>query len=95
MVPVTVSGTIVDTDSGVSASTAAFSVTDEYGMVQPSGDIALGSGGSYSFTILVEASRSGTDKNGRAYTIIVSAKDNAGNLGSASTVVTVAHSQGH
>src|SRR5262249_40300624 len=56
MVPVTVSGTIVDTGSGVNASTAAYSVLNEYGMVQPSGNIALGSGGSYSFTVLLQAS---------------------------------------
>jgi hypothetical protein len=95
MVPVTVSGTIVDTGSGVNASTAAYSVLDEYGMVQPSGNIALGPGGSYSFTVLLQASRSGSDKNGRTFTITVSANDNAGNLGSASTVVTVNHDQGH
>jgi hypothetical protein len=94
-VPVTVSGTIVDTDSGVNPSTAAYSVADEYGEVQPSGPITLGAGGTYSFAIPLQASRSGTDKNGRTYTITVSAKDNAGNLGSTSTVVAVPHDQGH
>jgi hypothetical protein len=95
MLPVTVSGAITDACSGVNASTAVYSVTDEYGEVQPSGPVTLGAGGSYSFAIPLQASRSGTDKNGRTYTITVSAKDNAGNLGSASTVVTVPHDQGH
>jgi FG-GAP-like repeat len=95
LAPVTISGTIVDTESGVNASTAAYDVMDEYRMVQPSGSIALGSGGSYSFTILLQPSRSETDKNGRAYTITVSAKDNAGNFSSALAVVTVPHDQGH
>jgi hypothetical protein len=45
MVPVTISGTIIDTVSGVNASTAAYSVIDEYREVQPSGSIILGSGG--------------------------------------------------
>lgn len=40
-VPVTVSGVINDTSSGVNASTAAYSVTDEYGEIQPSGPITL------------------------------------------------------
>jgi len=95
MVPVTVTGKIIDTDSGVNANTTAYSVIDEYGQVQPSGRIVLGPGGTYSFTIFLQASRAGTDKDGRQYTVTVSAKDNAGNVGSASTGVTVPHDQGH
>ena len=63
--------------------------------VQPSGPVSLGSGGSYSFTVSLQASRNGNDKDGRHYTITVSAKDLAGNLGSAATIVTVPHDQGH
>jgi Abnormal spindle-like microcephaly-assoc'd, ASPM-SPD-2-Hydin/Galactose oxidase, central domain len=95
MVPVTVSGTITDNGSGVNASTAAFAVADEYGQVQPSGNITLGAGGSYSFAVSLQASRNGNDLDGRQYTITVSAQDNVGNVGSASTVVTVLHDQGH
>jgi hypothetical protein len=94
MVPVTISGAITDTGSGVNASTPAYAVVDEYGQVQPGGPIILGSGGTYSTTVCLQASRDGSDKDGRQYTITVSAKDNAGNLGSASTVVTVPHDQG-
>jgi hypothetical protein len=95
MVPVTVSGAMTDACSAVKASTAEYSVVDEYGEVQPSGPVTLGAGERYSFTILLEASRLGSDKNGRTYTIKVSAKDDAGHLGSGSTVVTVPHDQGH
>ena len=95
MAPVTVSGTITDTGCAVNAKSAAYVVTDEYGAVQPSGAVALGPGGSYSFTVLLQASRLGTDLNGRQYTITVRASDNAGNAGSASAVVTVAHDQRH
>jgi glycosidase len=95
MVPVTISGTITDNLSGVDPSTAAFAVSDEYGTVQPSGPVNLGADGSYSFIILLEASRDGTDKDGRQYTITVSAKDLAGNLASAATLVIVPHDQGH
>jgi hypothetical protein len=95
IVQVTVSGTITDSLSGVNPSTAALAVVDEYGSVQPAGPVTLGTGGSYSFKVLLQASRNGNDNDGRQYTITVSASDFAGNLGSASTVVTVPHEQGH
>ena len=95
MVPVTVSGTITDNLSGVNPSTAAFAVVDEYGRVHPSGPVTLGPGGSYSFTVSLQASRNGNDTDGRQYMISVSAKDFAGNRGSAATTVTVPHAQGH
>src|SRR2546425_2350 len=93
MVPVTVSGTITDTGSGVNVTRAAYSVTDEYGEVQPAGAITLGAGGSYSFTVLLQASRLGTDLDGRHYTITVRASDNSGNIGSQASGVTVPHDQ--
>jgi hypothetical protein len=95
MVPLTVSGAITDNGSGVNANAAAYAVIDEYGQVQPSGPITLGSGGSYSTNVWLQASRDESDKDGRQYTITVTAEDNAGNLGSASIVVTVPHDQGH
>jgi glycosidase len=95
MVPVTVSGSITDSLSGVDTSTAAYAVQDEYGQIQPSGPVTLGSGGSYSFVVSLQASRQGGDQDGRQYTITVSARDLAGNLGSAATTVTVPHDMGH
>ncbi len=92
---VTLSGTITDTGSGVNASTAEFAVQDEYGEVQPFGKIALGPAGNYSFTILLRAGRRGNDLDGRHYTITVVAKDNAGNSGSQTSVVTVPHDRGN
>jgi hypothetical protein len=94
LIPVTISGEITDMGGGVNVSTAAYAVIDEYGQVQPSSAIILGSGGKYSTTVWLQASRNGSEKGERKYTITVSAKDNAGNLGSASTVVSVAHDQG-
>jgi hypothetical protein len=94
LVPVTIAGTIIDAGSGVNASTATYTVTDEYSSVQPSGHITLGSNGSYAFPIQLQASRNGNDKNGRQYIITVSAHDNAGNTGSAATSVIVPHDQG-
>ncbi len=94
MVPVTIAGTMTDSQSGVNPSTATYAVTDEYGLVQPSGKVTLGTNGSYTFTIQLQASRNGDDLDGRQYIITVSAQDNAGNKGSASTGVTVPHDQG-
>jgi hypothetical protein len=92
MVPVTVSGKI--TDTGCTVTTAAYAVTDEYGQVQPRGPLTLGAGGAYSFTVLLRASRLGTDLNGRLYTITVSASNNEGKTGSQAGAVVVPHDQG-
>ena len=72
MVPVTVSGTI--TNTGCTVTTPAYAVTDEYGQIQPSGAITLDSAGNYSFIVLLQASRLGTDLDGRQYTITVRAR---------------------
>jgi hypothetical protein len=93
MVPVTITGTITDPDSGVDTSKAAYTVIDEYGRVHPSGNVPLGGDGRYSFTIQLQASRNGDDKDGRQYLITINALDNAGNNGSADARVTVPHDQ--
>ena len=94
MVPVRISGTITDSGSGVDPSRTAYKVIDDYGICQPSGPMTLGSGGGYSLIIMLQASRKGQDLGGRKYTIMVSAKDIAGNPASASIVVMVPHDQG-
>jgi hypothetical protein len=93
-VPVTFSGSITDTGSGVNTGTAVYAIVDDYGEVQPSGTIALDSVGNYAFTASLKASRHGNDLDARQYGVTVSAKDNAGNLGSNSAVVIVPHAQG-
>jgi len=93
-VNVTVSGTITDATSGVNTNSANFAVVDKYGSVQPNGNVTVAPNGTYSFTISLQASRLGTDQNGRTYTIALTAQDNAGNQGSGSTVVVVPHDQG-
>jgi hypothetical protein len=87
LVTVTVSGTITDEGSGVQAST--YQVTDEYSQIQPSGDVTLEPDGEYAFTIALQASRDAKDKDGRRYTIEVSATDHAGTEGARSATVTV------
>jgi hypothetical protein len=71
---------------GVQAST--YQVIDEYRQIQPQGSVPIADG-SYAFTVALEASRRGNDRDGRSYTIVVSATDVAGNQGSASATVTV------
>jgi endo-1,4-beta-xylanase len=93
IVPVTVSGKIRDT--GCAIKTADYAVRDEYGKVQPQGAVALGPEGTYSFTVLLQASRLGTDKDGRRYMVTVRAKDRAGNSGSKTGEVNVPHAQSH
>src|SRR5262249_4512126 len=92
-VTVTITGTITDADSGVASDTATYEVSDEYGRVQPSGDITLDAKGNYTFTIQLQASRNGNDRDGRQYTIIVSAEDIAGNIGLEVTRVIVPQNQ--
>jgi len=89
-VKVTVRGTIIATPGLASA---RYVVTDEYGRPQPSGVITVAADGSYAVTIPLVASRLDNDKDGRKYTIVVSATDTAGNEGSVTVVVTVPHSQ--
>lgn len=94
-VPVNVSGSVTAGTSAIVASSTAFAVTDSEGQVQPNGSVTIGTNGNYSFTIPLVASRDGTNMNGRQYTIIVTATDGIGNIGSCSAVVTVPHDQGH
>jgi len=78
----------------VKVNSATYAVKDEYGQVQPKGTLILGPGGTYSVTFLLQASRLGTDLDGRRYTVTVQVRDNAGNGGSKTSVVTVPHDQG-
>jgi hypothetical protein len=93
-VPVQVRGTITDAGSGVNRSSVRFAVTDEYGAVHPSGAITLATDGSFSVNVPLVANRLDADKDGRKYTIVVTARDNAGNEGAATVVVVVPHDQG-
>jgi hypothetical protein len=94
LVPVTIVTTVTDAGSGVDPGTPTYTVEDEYGSVQPTGSLTLGADGRYTATIPLQASRRGNDKDGRQYTITVSAHDLAGNEGSAATSVIVPHNQG-
>ncbi len=93
MVPVDVFGTI--TSAGCTLTTAGFVVADEYGKIQPSGLIAPAVDGVYSFTVLLQASRSGADVNGRVYNISVNAANNSARTASETVTIIVPHDQRH
>lgn len=92
-VPVAVSGTI--TDRGCASEIARYAVKDEYGRVQPSGPVTVRAGGTYSFTVWLQASRLGADIDGRVYLVTVSARNDAGETGSATAKVVAPHDQRH
>ena len=98
MVPITVSGIIKDDEpggTGINPSTAAYAVTDEYGLVQDGGSVSIQAAGSYSFVVYLQAWRHGNDGDGRQYMITVTAQDQARNTGSATAAVIVPHDQGN
>lgn len=90
-VVVTVRGTISDPGGIVGA---RFAVTDEYGLVQPAGSVTVAPDGTYAVALSLVASRHGSDRDGRTYSVVVSATDQAGNEGTARVTVTVPHDQG-
>ena len=90
-VTVTVSGQVSDQNSGFDATTGTFAVKDEYGQLDSNGELSIAENGTYSFTVQLKASRRGGDRNGRTYTIEVTAGDIAGNTSTATTTVVVPH----
>jgi hypothetical protein len=92
---VKVKGTITDSASAIDLATPRFVVTDEYGLVHPTGPITLTAGGAYTADVPLMADRKGTDMDGRAYTIVVSGRNIGGLEGSATVIVRVPHDQGN
>jgi len=88
MTPVRVYGSITD----ATTVRATYAIVDEYKTYSTAGEtISVAPDGTYSFTVSLEAWRTGTDSDGRTYTIIVTAVDGAGNTASKSVVVKVPH----
>lgn len=78
-------------EGGVDPASGVFTVTDEYGTVEPHGTFTIGSDGRYTFVVSLEAWRRGDDRDGRRYLITVTADDVGGNTGVTSTRVVVRH----
>lgn len=93
LIPVTISGQAIDGGVGIAA--IEWRVLDEYKQYQPSGTFAMTGNGAFSFKIPILADRRGTDKDGRRYTIQLTAVDRAGNrLPIAQPVLVTVHDQG-
>ncbi len=84
LVPVTFTGTVQGAVSSV-----AFAVVDEYGHVQPSGTAQV-TDGRFTITVHLQASRRGADKDGRRYTLRVTAAA-GGQRASAAAFTVVPH----
>ena len=76
---VTIYGSAADDGSGVAGTEGSYEVVDEYGLVQPRGTFTVEASGAFSFVVTLEASRRGTDRNGRVYTVRVTVRDVYGN----------------
>ena len=88
LVPVTFTGTASDDVAPINS--VSFRIQDEYGRVQPSGSASV-TGGRFSITVLLEATRRGQDLDGRRYMLNVTAHDLEANEASAIARVTVKH----
>jgi hypothetical protein len=94
MVPVTVSGTV--SDMGARITSVQYNVHDrETNTTTGNLPVTLDSNGHYSFTVDLQARRSGRDKTGRQYTIDILASDSALASSTDSAMVIVPHDRGH
>lgn len=94
MVPVTVTANITD-DTAVASATLI--VADQYGILSGQVPMTLNAQtGLWVATVNLQAQRNGTDKNGRTYTLSVTATDPTGNVSTpaAAATVLVPHDQG-
>jgi hypothetical protein len=93
MVPVTVTGTVTAASNCSLPENVVYGVADEYGELGGSWvNWPLGPGGTFSFTVNLEASRLGSDPDGRLYQIHVNATDQ-GYTGTTYVNVIVPHDQ--
>lgn len=87
---VVINGSISDALSGLDVSTAAFSVVDSYGKYQPSGTITVAANGTYSLKAKLPLKlKEAKGSHERTYTITISVRDMAGNVGNATVLIEV------
>jgi len=92
-IPVTLSGTLTVAPCAATVTSLGYAVVDEYGLVQPAGPIVPDADGAFSVSVPLQASRRGDDRDGRQYTIRVTATNGTGGRATATSVVTVPHSR--
>jgi len=70
---------------------AWYQLTDEYGLLDETKPVTVDLNGKFNVTIPVVASRKGTDKDGRVYTIIFGAENEAGTTLGGGKQITISH----
>jgi hypothetical protein len=90
-VSVALTGRVSDSGTPATALAMVYSVRDEYGAVQPAGDVVVAADGAFSASIPLEARRDGWDRDGRLYLITLTAVDPAGNTSTAVVQAIVPH----
>lgn len=93
MIDMSVSGTVT-LPAGCTLKSATYALDDEYGAMSSSGTVSVAAGGAFTLSVPVEGFRKGTDKDGRTYTLVVTAKDEAGTATSAPVIASVVHDNG-
>jgi hypothetical protein len=91
--PVTINGSAADDGSGVAGTEGTYEVVDEYGLVKPRGTFRVGASGAFSFVVSLEASRRGSDTDGRLYRVRVTVRDVCGNATTATVNIVVPHDE--
>jgi hypothetical protein len=90
---VEVSGVAVE--EGVGQITGRYKVTDEYGLVQPEGTFTVSTDEAFAFTVVLQASRRGNDRDGRQYLIAITVTNSAGQSTGQTIEIRVPHDRGH
>lgn len=91
LVEVRMRGAVTGSVCALTGAVVTYTVTDEYGEVAPSGPVAIGDDGRFSFGVQLPASRRGADLDGRQFTVVVQARTEAGATSIATATVTVVH----
>lgn len=83
-------GTIISPEQ-CSITKAWYQLTDEYGLLDETKPVTVGIDGKFNVTIPVVATRKGTDKDGRMYTIIFGAENEAGTTMGGGKQIIISH----
>jgi len=81
----------IESAEGCQLSGAWYSLSDEYGELDETGDVTVQSDGSFSVEVTMLASRDGKDKDGRTYTVVFGAENEAGTTEGGETAIVVSH----
>jgi len=84
----------VSTPEGCPLTDSWYQLSDEYGELDKNAKVLINDDGSFEASISILASRDGKDKDGRLYTVVFGAANEAGNGESGVTSIVIAHDNG-